>query len=185
MLKFLQDAIAIFRLRFQNVEHYRYPPTVMLAALLILSMVNAGLFAAYIGTPPAVTVGLMVGITAVKWLTLAFVMQIFLHYKGAPKMNLLGFVLLSEFLNVPLIVMSYAPALAIIGLAWQFWALLVQIRGLLHFSRVQPIWLLLAYLLYAVAASLLGMLVLSFFVANGWIDAEAMLQQMKAAQSVQ
>ncbi len=185
MLKLLTDAFEVLRLRYRVAEHYRYPPQVMVAAIFILSMVNAGLFAAYIGhTPAAATAGLMLAITLTKWLLLAFVMQVFLHYKGAPKMNLFGFILLTEFLNVPLIVSGYLPALAAVALVWQFWTLFVQVRGLMVFSRINPWWVGLAYVIYFALASLVGMLILSFFIANGWIDAGVIEQQMKLMQEM-
>lgn len=184
MLRFLSDSSAILRLRFHKAEHYRYPIGILLVAFLLLSAVNAALFAPYLPAEKPIILAVVTSITLVKWLTLALTMQIFLHYQGAPKMNLIGFILLSECLNIPMILLAYAPQLALLGMFWQFWTIWVQLKGLTYFSKINGLWIILAYIIYFIVATLVSLPVLSIFVAGGWLDVHEVLNHMEQMQNI-
>ena len=58
------------------------------------------------------SVCLSVILVMVKWLVLSRSMRKVLHYYGAPRLPLWGFILVSEALLLPLLLVLYVPALA-------------------------------------------------------------------------
>lgn len=182
MLRFLSDLSSIARLRFQPSTHYHYALPTLFLAFIILSSVNAALFAPYLPAEKPVIWAVVAAITLVKWLCLAFTMQIFLHYQGAKKMNLIGFILLSECLNIPMLLLAYAPQFALMGMFWQFWAIWVQLKGLIFFSKLNGLWIILAYILYFFFATLISIPVLGIFVSGGWLDVHEVLNHMENIQ---
>ena len=79
----------------------------------------------------AAAVCLSVILVIVKWLVLSRSMRKVLHYYGAPQLPLWGFILVSEALLLPLLLVLYVPALAAFALLWQAWVFVVQVRGLM------------------------------------------------------
>lgn len=182
MQKFLSDLPDIVRLKFRAVEYYRYSAAVTAAALMILGIVNAGMASSYLGASAGVTVAYMTLICTARWVSLTVTMQFFLPAVGAPKMQLGGFILLSEFLAVPLILALYSPLLALAAVFWQIWAFWVQLRGLRTFSQVDYLRLIAGYLLSYLLLVLLMIPVTQVFIANQWIDPDFMLEYWQKMQ---
>ncbi|MCP1771404.1 hypothetical protein J2T38_000196 [Neisseria perflava] len=105
----------ILRLRYRHPAAYRYTLPVILAVLLLLGVINAASMSPLFGSSPA-AVAFCILLTAVKWLVLGRAMRAVLHYYGAPELPLWGFVLSSEALAIPMLVVLYIPQLSFIGM---------------------------------------------------------------------
>ena len=127
---FVRDMWDVLRLRYRSPETYLYSPLVMAAVLLLLGVVNAASMSPLFGSGAA-AVCLSVILVMVKWLVLSRSMRKVLHYYGAPRLPLWGFILVSEALLLPLLLVLYVPALAAFALLWQAWVFVVQVRGLM------------------------------------------------------
>lgn len=181
MYSLLLDALDALRLRFHSAAHYRYHPTVVAAALAVVAAIAVGALSPLLGSPPGL-VAFAFALTALKWLVLSIIMAAVLHYYGAPKMRLYGFIAMTELLATPLIATLYwpqSPILGFIGLLWQTWILLVQIIGLARVSTQNAGKVLLGYAAYWLvlipAISLLGMV----FDLAGWLDIQAIGVEMQ------
>ena len=173
------DALAALRLRFHPAAHYRYNPAVIIGALLVVGAINAAAMAPLFGSHTgALACG--VALTILKWAVLSTIMAKVLHYYGAPKMQLYGFIAMTELLAAPLIAMLYWPqGLSFVGLLWQVWILVVQIIGLTRLSGQSGGKVLLGYLAYFALLMLAGSLLLMVFNAAGWLDIQAMAAEMQ------
>ena len=99
---FVRDMWDVLRLRYRSPETYLYSPLVMTAVLLLLGVVNAASMSPLFGSG-ATAVCLSVILVIVKWLVLSRSMRKVLHYYGAPQLPLWGFILVSEALLLPLL----------------------------------------------------------------------------------
>ena len=99
---FVRDMWDVLRLRYRSPETYLYSPLVMAAVLLLLGVVNAASMSPLFGSGAA-AVCLSVILVIVKWLVLSRSMRKVLHYYGAPQLPLWGFILVSEALLLPLL----------------------------------------------------------------------------------
>lgn len=179
MYQLLLDAIAALRLRFFKAEHYHYQPSIIAAALAVISAVNAAAMAPLFGND-AGAVGFAFALTILKWLLLSVVMAAVLHYYGAAKLRLYSYIAMTELLAAPLIAMLYWPqALGFIGMLWQTWIFVVQIIGLTRLSQLSGGKVLLGYAAYFVALMLSGSLLLLVFNLMGWLDVDALAAQMQ------
>ena len=116
---FVRDMWDVLRLRYRSPETYLYSPLVMAAVLLLLGVVNAASMSPLFGSGAA-AVCLSVILVIVKWLVLSRSMRKVLHYYGAPRLPLWGFILVSEALLLPLLLVLYVPALAFCGAGTRF-----------------------------------------------------------------
>ena len=182
MYAFLLDAWAVLRMRFKTAAEYRYSVPVVLAVLLLLSLIGAVSMVPVFGNTPAM-IGLAVILTVLKWLILSRVMQGFLHYQGAPNVPLYGFILLTEALAIPMLLLWYLPGLALLGMVWQFWIFWVQINGLVRLSGSTGLMVVLGYLIYFAAVVVAGMAVLGLFFAVGWVDMQMLTDAMQKMQT--
>ncbi len=174
---FLRDMWDILRLRYKNPADYRYSLAVSAAVLLLIGLVNAAATAPLFGKSPAV-VTLAVLLTVLKCGVLSLVMGRMLS-RGAPKLPLWSFVLASEALSVPLLVLFYAPALAAVGMFWQIWIFVAQAVGLIRMSG-QPGWrVMLGYLVYAVLTVVAGSVLMMVLAQTGLIDLGALTEQAR------
>lgn len=89
---FVRDMWDVLRLRYRSPETYLYSPLVMAAVLLLLGVVNAASMSPLFGSGAA-AVCLSVILVIVKWLVLSRSMRKVLHYYGAPRLPLWGFIL--------------------------------------------------------------------------------------------
>ena len=103
---FVRDMWDVLRLRYRSPETYLYSPLVMAAVLLLLGVVNAASMSPLFGSGAA-AVCLSVILVIVKWLVLSRSMRKVLHYYGAPRLPLWGFILVSEALLLPLLLLQF------------------------------------------------------------------------------
>lgn len=179
MYALFADAWAALRLRFAPAEHYRYPAAVVLAALLVTGAVNAAAAVPLFGNDAGVLLFMLL-LTVLKWAVLSVTMSVVLHYFGAPKMKLFGFIAMTEFLLVPSIAVLYHPqSLGLIGMIWQSWILVVQIIGLARLSNLPGYRVLLGYIAYLGATMLLGGLMIALLHAVGILDVNTMVEAMR------
>ena len=103
---FLKDMWDILRLRYKNPADYFYTLLVILAILLLLGMINAADMSPLLGVSTAAVVfGVLV--TVIRWLILSRVMRYVLSINGAPRLPLWGFILASEALMIPALLVFY------------------------------------------------------------------------------
>ncbi len=106
-----------------------------------------------------------------------------LHYYGAPRLPLWGFILVSEALLLPLLLVLYVPALAVFALLWQAWVFVVQVRGLMWMGNATVGRVLVGYVLYGIGVLCVGTVILMLFIAAGWLDMETLNQNLQALTS--
>ena len=179
---FVRDMWDVLRLRYRSPETYLYSPLVMAAVLLLLGVVNAANMSPLFGSGAA-AVCLSVILVIVKWLVLSRSMRKVLHYYGAPRLPLWGFILVSEALLLPLLLVLYVPALAAFALLWQAWVFVVQVRGLMWMGNATLGRVLVGYLLYGIGVLCVGTVILMLFIAAGWLDMETLNQNLQALTS--
>lgn len=128
--------------------------------------------------------GVPVGdLVIVKWLVLSRSMRKVLHYYGAPRLPLWGFILVSEALLLPLLLVLYVPALAAFALLWQAWVFVVQVRGLMWMGNATVGRVLVGYLVYGIGVLCVGTVILMLFIAAGWLDMETLNQNLQVLTS--
>lgn len=178
LYQFLKDMWDILRLRFHTPEHYRYTLPAAAAVLLLLGIINAASMSPLFGREPA-AVAFAVLLTAVKWLVLARAMRAVAGYYGGAKLPLWGYTLASEALAVPMLLLLYVPQAAMVGMVWQVWTFFAQATGFMRIGNISAGKVLLGYFLYLVGTLAVGTVLLMLFITAGWLDAEALNQQMK------
>lgn len=179
---FVRDMWDVLRLRYRSPETYLYSPLVMAAVLLLLGVVNAASMSPLLGSGAA-AVCLSVILVIVKWLVLSRSLRKVLHYYGAPQLPLWGFILVSEALLLPLLLVLYVPALAAFALLWQAWVFVVQVRGLMWMGNATAGRVLVGYLLYGIGVLCVGTVILMLFIATGWLDMEMLNQNLQTLMS--
>lgn len=179
----VQDAAAAFVGRLKTLPEYRYPPLLMLLLLLVLGINDAAAWASVAGTSRAVT-ALLMCLAPLKWLTLTAAMWLVLgrSQDKAAAAGLGGFVFLTQVMNLPLLIAALLPPLGLLALVWQAWVLWVQASGLVRLSghgagKVAVGYGVFVLLYVVVTAALLGV-----FQGAGWLDPQALLQQMRQLQ---
>lgn len=182
--QFFKDMWDILRLRYKDPAEYRYTPPVILAVILLLGMINAASMSPLFGKSAAAII-FSILLTLVKWLVLARAMRAVLHYYGAPRLPLWGFALTSEALMVPMLAILYAPQLASVGLFWQIWTFWAQVIGFMKMGNVSGWKVMIGYAAYFIGTLLVGSVLLMLFVAAGWMDADALNQQLQNMMKTQ
>lgn len=197
MYQFLLDALATLRMRYLPQEEYRYPITVLVAVIAVLTLVNAAVLNFNVqsmltvatehlpaGSAPLKPIfanqfNLIITaffFTLLKWGVLVFSLQKILGYYGANKLQLIGFIFVTEALIIPELALIYAPGLALIGMIWQFWTFLVQINGVVHFSGLSPFKVIIGYIGYFAILLLTSFLVFGALIVAGVVDAPALFK---------
>ena len=115
LLALFNDAAAIVRLRYRPAEEYRYGAAVTAAVLLALGAIHSAAVAPLIGSGYG-TVALSVLMISVRWLALSQCISAVLHYFGAPRLPLRGYILASEALALSTLLVMYIPDLAPLSL---------------------------------------------------------------------
>ncbi len=115
LLALFNDAAAIVRLRYRSAEEYRYGAPVVAAVLLALGAIHSAAVAPLIGSGYG-TVALPVLMIGVRWLALSQCISAVLHYFGAPRLPLRGYILASEALALSTLLVMYIPDLAPLSL---------------------------------------------------------------------
>ena len=125
------------------------------------------------------TAAFAVGNTVLRWWVLSRCMRMVLHYFGSPRLPLSGYVLVTEALILPSVLVFYLPETAPFWLLWNAWAFWVQAIGFHHLSRQHVGKILLAYLLYALVSSVAGAVLMLLLVQAGWLDINLIMQNLE------
>ena len=169
LLALFNDAAAIVRLRYRPAEEYRYGAAVTAAVLLALGAIHSAAAAPLIGSGYG-TVALSHCIAAV------------LHYFGSPKLPLRGYILASEALALPTLLVMYLPDLAPLSLLWGLWTFWAQAIGLMRLGGQRGSRVLLGYLAGLFVMGIAYLLLFGIFAAAGWLDMEQALRNMQQMQ---
>lgn len=168
LYSFLTDMWDILRLRYKNPADYFYMLPVILAILLLLGMINAADMSTLLGVSTA-TVVFGVLVTVIKWLILSRVMRHVLSRNGAPRLPLWGFILASEALMIPALLVF-----------WKTWAFGAQAVGLMKMGQVKVWTIFKGYLLYFCCMVLIIGILIQLFTLAGWFDKATLMQNFNA-----
>lgn len=178
LYQFLRDMWDVLRLRYKQPEEYRYSIPVNLAVLLLLGIINAAASAPLFGkSTPLIVFAVL--LTVLKCLILSRVMSGMLRQPQAPRLPFWGFVLATEALAIPTLLLLYVPAMASIGLFWQIWIFWVQIIGFMKLSGQKGGKIIIGYIVYALITLLAGTLLLMLFSQAGLIDLQQLTEQFE------
>lgn len=176
---FLKDMWDILRLRYKNPADYFYTLPVILAILLLLGMINAADMSTLLGVSTAAAVfGVLV--TVIKWLILSRVMRYVLSGNGAPRLPLWGFILASEALMIPELLVFYVPQITPLLMFWKTWVFWVQAVGLMQMGQVKVWTVFKGYLLYFCCMVLIIGILIQLFTLAGWFDKATLMQNFNA-----
>jgi len=176
---FLKDMWDILRLRYKNPADYFYTLPVILAILLLLGMINAADMSPLLGVSTAAVVfGVLV--TVIKWLILSRVMRYVLSINGAPRLPLWGFILASEALMIPTLLVFYIPQSAPLLMVWKTWAFWTQAVGLMRIGQVKVWAVLKGYFLSFCCFVVISGILLNLFTLAGWLDKATLMHNFEA-----
>ena len=176
---FLKDMWDILRLRYKNPADYFYTLPVILAILLLLGMINAADMSPLLGVSTAAVVfGVLA--TVIRWLILSRVMRYVLSIKGAPRLPLWGFILASEALMIPALLVFYIPQITPLLMFWKTWAFGAQAVGLMKMGQVKVWTVFKGYLLYFCCIVLIIGILIQLFTLAGWFDKATLMQNFNA-----
>ena len=176
---FLKDMWDILRLRYKNPADYFYTLSVILAILLLLGMINAADMSPLLGVSTAAVVfGVLV--TVIRWLILSRVMRYVLSINGAPRLPLWGFILASEALMIPALLMFYIPQITPLLMFWKTWAFGAQAVGLMKMGQVKVWTVFKGYLLYFCCMVVIIGIFIQLFTLAGWFDKATLMQNFNA-----
>ena len=179
LYSFLTDMWDILRLRYKNPADYFYTLPVILAILLLLGMINAADMSTLLGVSTATAVfGVLV--TVIKWLILSRVMRHVLSRNGAPHLPLWGFILTSEALMIPALLVFYVPQITPLLMFWKTWVFWVQAVGLMKMGQVKVWTVFKGYLLYFCCMVLIIGILIQLFTLAGWFDKTTLMQNFNA-----
>lgn len=176
---FLKDMWDILRLRYKNPADYFYTLSVILAILLLLGMINAADMSPLLGVSTAAVVfGVLV--TVIRWLILSRVMRYVLSINGAPRLPLWGFILASEALMIPALLVFYIPQITPLLMFWKTWAFGAQAVGLMKMGQVKVWTVFKGYLLYFCCMVVIIGIFIQLFTLAGWFDKATLMQNFNA-----
>lgn len=177
-----RDAFNIFRLHFEPLKHYRYALPATIGVLALLGIIKAVGMSPVLGNAPAAVV-LSILFSTIQCWALAAGMRLALSKNMPNNPSWWGFVLSSEFLTVPTIVVLLSPQLAVFSMFWGLWSFWVQFAGFLKLSEQKVGKVFLGYLYYLGLTLLFGSVAIMLFDQVGWISAEEVFQRIQ--QSMQ
>ena len=176
---FLKDMWDILRLRYKNPADYFYTLPVILAILLLLGMINAADMSPLLGVSTAAVVfGVLV--TVIRWLILSRVMRYVLSINSAPRLPLWGFILASEALMIPALLVFYIPQITPLLMFWKTWAFGAQAVGLMKMGQVKVWTVFKGYLLYFCCMVVIIGIFIQLFTLAGWFDKATLMQNFNA-----
>ena len=179
LYSFLIDMWDILRLRYKNPAEYFYTPPVILAILLLLGMINAADMSLLLGVSTAAVV-FAVLVTVIRWLILSRVMRYVLSRNGAPRLPLWGFILASEALMIPTLLVFYMPQSVPFLMVWKTWAFWAQAVGLMRIGQVKVWAVLKGYFLSFCCFVVISGILLNLFTLAGWLDKATLMQNFEA-----
>lgn len=179
LYSFLTDMWDILRLRYKNPADYFYTLPVILAILLLLGMINAADMSPLLGVSTAAVVfGVLV--TVIRWLILSRVMRYVLSINGAPRLPFWGFILASEALMIPALLVFYIPQITPLLMFWKTWAFWAQAVGLMKMGQVKVWTVFKGYLLYFCCMVVIIGIFIQLFTLAGWFDKATLMQNFNA-----
>lgn len=185
MYEFLVDMWAVLRLKFYPKAHYRYPLIIIVLVLLTLGLINAASMPPLFDGYQAGVIGFSIALTTLRWLILSLIMKRFLSPANSSLLEWKGFILVTEALMMPLVVLFYWPeAMAIPGFLWLGWIMLVQLLGLVQISQQKLSKVIIAYIVYFLCASMAGTVLLFIFFSMDWLNMENMIKAMEQMMDI-
>ncbi|MCX8749758.1 hypothetical protein J3U75_10345 [Snodgrassella sp. B3088] len=179
MYQFFIDTWAALRMQFYPKTHYRYSPFVFIAVLLALGLMSIANMSPFLGHQSGISAFIMV-LTVLRWAVLSFSMQSILSYYNRQPGQWYGYILVTEALTLPMVAILYFPhALAMPGMAWMIWTIVVQVGGFVRISQQNVFKVALAYIVYCFITCLAGSVILLIFSGMGWLDLNTMAQSFQ------
>lgn len=179
LYSFLIDMWDILCLRYKNPADYFYTLPVILAILLLLGIINAADMSLLLGVSTAAVV-FAVLVTVIRWLILSRVMRYVLSKNSAPRLPLWGFILASEALMIPTLLVFYIPQSAPLLMVWKTWAFWTQAVGLMRIGQVKVWAVLKGYFLSFCCFVVISGILLNLFTLAGWLDKATLMHNFEA-----
>lgn len=171
MYRLIADAWGLMRLNFKPAADYAYPLPVIAAALLVVGAVNAAGVAPWFQQEYGIA-ALMFVLHVLKWPVFSWAANVVLGYYGRQKHHFAGYILASEILVVPALLLLYWPEAGLPVMLWQMWAFAATMLGLVKLSETSVWKVLLAHVAGLVLMLPVMLLVLVVFAQTGWLDLE-------------
>ena len=184
---FILDGVNAFRLRFKPLEEYRYHWSTLVGIMLLLGLQKYLVFYVLIGISPALLLYCIIGIF-LHCAILAETMKRVLKITQNRDISLFSFILLTEALLLPLVLLLFLPQdspLQFLKLFFSLWFFVVQVVGLVWHSKATVLKVLVGYLLYAVIVFMALLTLLTIFHQLGGISSEEMQTIMDSFQAMQ
>ena len=150
-----------------------------MAILLLLGIINAADMSLLLGVSTAAVV-FAVLVTVIRWLILSRVMRYVLSKNSAPRLPLWGFILASEALMIPTLLVFYIPQSAPLLMVWKTWAFWTQAVGLMRIGQVKVWAILKGYFLSFCCFVVISGILLNLFTLAGWLDKATLMQNFEA-----
>ncbi|OAM27130.1 MULTISPECIES: hypothetical protein [Eikenella] len=183
MYRLISDAANLMRLQLRPADEYVYPLHDMLGALVVVAAVNTAMMTPLVSGQYGL-MALMFCLQLVKWPVFSTVMDKLLGAMSGRRVWLWGFVLVSEVLAVPLLLVVYVPHLALLGNIWSMWGTVATIIGFARLGGVRVWQVLLGYVLSFCVLFVVAGLLWVLFVTLGVVDTAQMEQMMMRWQEL-
>ncbi|MBH5330090.1 hypothetical protein H9Q10_10485 [Eikenella sp. S3360] len=183
MYRLISDAANLMRLQFRPADEYVYPLHDMLGALLVAAAVNTAMMAPLLSGQHGI-MALMFCLQLVKWPVFSTVMDKLMGAVSGRRVWLWGYVLVSEVLVVPLLLLVYVPRLALLGDMWSMWGTVATIIGFARLCGARVWQVLLGYALSFCVLFVVAGLLWTLFVTLGVVDTAQMEQLMMRWQEM-
>lgn len=177
LLPFVRDIGDVLRLRYHEIDHYRYGLPVFVMIMLAVGMANAVMMRPILGNSAGAMAFALV-FAILKWLLLTRATTAVLHYFGSPRIPFLGYALLTEALILPVLLLPTLPEMALFVSVWNMWVFWAQLLGFAKISQQSVGRVLLAYVVYGLMTLIFGMIFLQLFVQAGWLDWDILEKNM-------
>lgn len=178
VLPLIRDMGDTLRLRYHEIDHYRYGLPIFIIMMVGIGVANSVMLRPIFGGGDGILMlGVVLGI--LKFLLLTRATTGVLHYFGSPRIPFLGYALMTEALILPFIFLPMIPEATPIFQLWNMWIFWVQLVGFAKISQ-QPIWrVLVAYVVYGVLMLFFGVIMMMLFHSAGWIDIHELNRNME------
>lgn len=170
---FCVDGVAILRLRFKALEQYQYHLVTLIGVVVFLGMRTFLFFYPIVGLKPAILV-LCVFFEGIRCVILTGTVRKMLELKQTLK-QIFPFILLSESLGLVSLIFLLVPAdspIQVLNVAIILWAYMVQMIGLMWFSKKSAFKVFFSYIVYFFVTVLISSTILMTFNAVNLISEE-------------
>lgn len=172
------DAGNALRFRYQIADAYRYNFPVVIMVIIALGVLGALGLEPLFGQEPTV-IALAIVLEFCKITAMSVALSRVLHYFGAPRLPFFGYILATEALTLPSILVIYESSLAFLLMPWQVWTFLAQLIGIQRMTQQPILKIFLAFIVYIILFALMGMVALLVFQSLDWIDLQKAEQQFQ------